>query len=297
MTASFQTDLSRELKAAGITGRLRRRILDEYTDHLACDPHASLGEPGALARQFADEVGTTRALRAALIGFVALALAGTLFAVAFVTAGAAFGAAPSGGPASGRIATAAAILFSQVSFVAGTLALLRWAARRRAGLLPAAEARVIVRRAAVGVVCGIVTMGSLGTIGVAYQDYLPSAWTTYAIVAAAVGIGGLVLALPPVWAAARVRPVAEGGAGDVFDDLGEFAGLVPAPLRGHPWRFAAVVSIGVAAVITLAAVPAQDAYDGALRGILDALLCLAGFATLGRYLGLWGPREARPETS
>ena len=291
MSASFQAELHRELTAAGITGRLRRRILDEFADHLACDPQASLGEPRALARQFADEVGTTRALRAALIGFAALALAGALFAVAFLTAGAAFGAAPKDGPVSGRIATAGAILFSQISFVAGTLALLRWAARRRGGLLPGAEATVIVRRAAVGVLCGIVTMASLGTIGVAYESYLPSAWTTYAIVAAAVGIAALALALPPIWAAARVRPVAHGGAGDVFDDLGYFSGLVPSPLRGHPWRFAVVVSIAVAAVITLAGVPAQDALDGAARGIADALLCLAGFATLGRYLGLWGPRE------
>jgi hypothetical protein len=79
----------------------------------------------------------------------------------------------------------------------------------------------------------------------------------------------------------------------MFDDLGDFAGLVPAPLRGHPWRLAAVVSLGVAAVITLAGVPAQDAFDGAARGIADALLCLAGFATLGRYLGLWARRDAR----
>jgi hypothetical protein len=294
MSASFSTELNRELTAVGITGRLRRRILDEFADHLACDPQASLGEPRALARQFADEVGTTRALRAALIGFAALALAGILFAIAFVTAGSAFGSAPKGGQLSGRIATAAAIVFSQVSFVAGTLALLRWAVRRRAGLLSSAEATVIVRRAAVGVLCGIVTMASLGTIGVAYQSYLPDAWTTHAIVVAAVGIGGLLLALAPIWAAARVRPVAEGSAGDVFDDLGLFGALVPAPLRGHPWRLAAVVSVAVAAVITLVAVPAQDAFDGAARGLADALLCMAAFATLGRYLGLWGPRAVHP---
>jgi hypothetical protein len=295
MSASFENELRRELTAVGVTGRVRGRILAEFADHLACDPQASLGEPRALARQFADEVGTTRALRAALVAFAALALAGILFAVAFVTAGAAFGAAPKGGPVSGRIATAAAILFSQISFVAGMLALLRWAARRRAGVLPGAEAAVIVRRAAVGVVCGIVTMASLGAIGVAYERYLPSAWTTYAIVAAAVGLAGLVLALPPIWAAARVRPVAEGSAGDLFDDLGDVAGLVPGPLRGRPWRLAVVVSLAVGAVITLVAVPAQDALDGAARGLLDALLCMAGFATLGRYLGLWGPREPRSE--
>jgi hypothetical protein len=87
-----------------------------------------------------------------------------------------------------------------------------------------------------------------------------------------------------------VRPVADGGAGDIFTDLG---GFVPRPLDGRPWLFAVVVSATVAAVITLVAVPSQDAFDGAARGLLDALLCLAGFATLGRYLGLWSPRRAQ----
>ncbi|HEY2316874.1 MAG TPA: hypothetical protein VGH67_01130 [Solirubrobacteraceae bacterium] len=68
MSAPFQSQLNGELTAVGITGRLRRRILDEFADHLACDPQASLGDPRALARQFADEVGTTRAMRAALVG-------------------------------------------------------------------------------------------------------------------------------------------------------------------------------------------------------------------------------------
>jgi hypothetical protein len=29
-----------------------------------------------------------------------------------------------------------------------------------------------------------------------------------------------------------------------------------------------------------------DPYDGILRGLADAIACLAGFAVLGRYLGL-----------
>ena len=58
---------------------------------------------------------------------------------------------------------------------------------------------------------------------------------------------------------------------------------------------AIIVSATVAAVITLVAVPAQDAFDGAARGLADALLCLAGFATLGRYLGLWSPGRAHGE--
>lgn len=296
MSAEFQAELGQELSAVGIRGRLRGRILAEYADHLACDPEAQLGEPGALARQFADELGSTRARRSAVIGFAALALAGILFGLAFITSASAFGAGPRGGPVIGRVATGLAILFSQVSFVAGMLAALRWLQRRGSGVLPAAEATVIVRRAAVGVLSGLLTMVSLGTIAIADRRFLSGAWVTFAVVVAAVGTAGLLASLPSIWEAARLRPVAPGDAGDVFDDLGDFVMLVPPSLRGRPWRLAAVVSVAVAVAITLVAVPAQDAYDGALRGILDALLCMAGFATLGRYLGLWSPGRAfRPD--
>ncbi len=289
MSSAFETQLSRELSAVGIRGRLRSRILAEYADHLACDPEAQLGEPRALARQFADELGSSRARRAAVIGFAALAVAGILFGAAFVTSDSAFGAAPKGGPVIGRIATVLAILFSQVSFVAGVLAVLRWVQRRGSGVLPAAEAAMIVRRAAVGVLSGILTMVSLGTLAIAYHRYLPGSWVTFAIAVAAVGIAVLLASLRSIWEAFRVRPVAGGDAGDIFDDLG---GVVPRPLDGRPWLLAVVVSAAVAVAITVVAVPAQDVYDGAVRGVLDALLCLAGFATLGRYLGLWSPGRA-----
>lgn len=292
MSVDFQSRLGEELSGVGIRGRLRGRILAEYADHLACDPEAQLGEPGALARQFADEVGSTRARRAAVVGFGALAVAGILFGVAFVTSDSAFGAAPKGGPVIGRVATGAALLFSQVSFVAGMLAALRWVQRRGSGVLPGAEATVIVRRAAVGVLSGILTMVSLGTIAVADRRFQSGAWATFTVVIAAVGTAGLLASLPSIWEAARLRPVATGEAGDIFEDLGDFVMLVPPSLRGRPWRLAAVVSVGVAVAITLVAVPAQDAFDGAVRGVFDALACMAGFATLGRYLGLWSRGQA-----
>ncbi len=292
MTTDFEARLGEELRRVGIRGRLRGRILAEYADHLACDPGAQLGEPGALARQFADEVGSTRARRAALTAFGTLALAGSLFGLALVTSDALFGVTPKSASVIGQVAIAVAILFSQVSFVAGTLAVLRWLQRRGSGVLSAAEARVIVRRAVVGVICGIVTMASLATAAIAYQRFQTTAWTTFTVVIAAVSIAGLLASLPSIWAASRVRPVAGGGAGDIFDDLG---GLVPRPLDRRPWLLAIIVSAAVAAVITLVAVPAQDAYDGAARGILDGLVCMFGFATLGRYLGLWGGAPVRED--
>lgn len=296
MTSRYEQQLGRALTAAGITGRLRRRILDEFADHLACDPAAALGDPEALASQFADELGTARALTAAISSFAALAVAGILFAAAFFTSGSgAFGAYPRGAPAIGRIATGVALLAPQLAFVAGILAALRWLHRRRAGVLAADEARIVVRRAAVGVLAGLGTMASLGTLAIAYRPYVSTAWSTFGIVAAGIGTVALLAAAPPLWAATRVRPVATGPRGDVFDDLG---GLVPRRLRGHPWRLAIVISAAVAVAITLAGAPAGDAFDGAVRGIADALVCLLGFATLGLYLGLWtapGRREARAQ--
>jgi hypothetical protein len=65
MSTNFHDDLHGELTSVGITGALRNRILAEFDDHLAVDPEADLGAPPALARQFANELGTSRARRAA----------------------------------------------------------------------------------------------------------------------------------------------------------------------------------------------------------------------------------------
>ena len=285
----FETGLGRELTEAGISGRLRRRILIELADHLACDPDAVLGDPRALARQFANELGSARARTAALTSFAALALAGTLFAAAFaLSPSSAFGAVPAGAPLYGRLATLVAVLGPQIAFVAGGLAALRWLRRRRSGVLAAAEAAMIVRRAALGVGAGIASMASLGTLAIANQRYLPGGWMTFAVVASVVGLGALVAAVPSILAAVALRPVADGPAGDVFDDLGR---LAPAALRGHPWWFALAVAGALATIITLAGVAGSDGFDGAIRGIGDALACLLGFATLGRFLGLWGARS------
>lgn len=286
MTSSFLSEMERELTAAGITGPRRARILAEFADHLECAPDADLGQPRALARRFADEVGSAQALSAAIAAFAALAIAGVLFGVAFVTSGAGAFGAQSHAPALGRLATAVGLVAPQVAFAAGSLALLRWLRRRREPVLPAAEARVIVRRAGVGVVFGIVSMVALAGIAIAYHRWAPAGWVTFTLIASGAGLLALITALAPVLAATRLRPLADGGAGDIFDDLG---GLAPGRLRGHPWWLATAVAAGIAVVITLVAVPAQDEFDGAVRGILDGLACLGGFATLGLYLGLWAP--------
>jgi hypothetical protein len=82
----YEEELSAQLTAVGIAGRERTRILAEIADHLSCDPDATLGDLAALARQFADELGTFRARRAAFTAFSALAVAGVLTAVMLATA-------------------------------------------------------------------------------------------------------------------------------------------------------------------------------------------------------------------
>jgi hypothetical protein len=289
---TYQDELRGELTAVGITGGARRRIVAEIADHLACNAEADLGAPRALARQFADEVGTVRARRAAAVSFVALAFAGLLFAAAFFASPHhAFGAAPRGAPLLGRLATGLALLAPQVAFVAGVLAALRALRRRRAKVLPAAEAAVIVRRAALGLGAGIAAMVGLGLIALEYRAYLPGWWVTLGEASALAGLLALAAAAPSLLAALRVRPIAAGSPGDLFDDLGAWA---PGPLRGHPWWFAILAAGLVAVAITLAGVAGSDAFDGALRGIADGLACLFGFATLGRFLGLWAPGRGRP---
>lgn len=69
---SYVDRLADELDAVGIRGSSRSRILLEITDHLSCDPDAELGSARALARQFADELGSSLAgLRAAVPSLVA----------------------------------------------------------------------------------------------------------------------------------------------------------------------------------------------------------------------------------
>ncbi len=119
------------------------------------------------------------------------------------------------------------------------------------------------------------------------RPYLPGWWVTLAWVCAALGVAG---------AAGRRRPrcsrpggcpsLAEGPAGDIFDDVGAWLPRSLAAGRGAwPWSWPAAIFV----LLTVAGCWARTAYDGVARGVGDGLLCLLGFATLGRYLGLWAP--------
>jgi hypothetical protein len=271
-------DLRRELAQVGIRARRADRIVTEFEDHLASNPDASLGEPKAIARQFADELGTSLARRAAFRAFLCLAVAGGVFAASILRVSALGGV--------GRVNVAAPIvalvlaclLAGEIAFVAGCSALLRAFWLRGERVICAGEATVLVRRAGVGLFTGAVTMAALPVISLAGHHILSLA---YALVAAGIGLVAIAVAVPAVRDAARLRPVEPGDAGDLFSDLGPFA-----PRGVSAWRFAILFAAGVALAITLAGVAADDPYDGLARGLANGLACLACFALLARYLGL-----------
>ncbi len=276
---TYLDELSRELARRGIRGAIRSRILSEVDDHLRSEPDADerFGAPAAIANEFAVELGSQATRRAAFVAFAALAVAGAVYAVAFVSL--AFASPPTEtlAPALGSLALAAMVVAPQVAFVAGALALIR-ALRRRDRAMPTAELAVLRRRTLVALGSGVVTMGALVLYGHEFAPSLAGWWTTVTYVSA--GAAALVLAVASVPAAraARYKPELAGSAGDVFDDLG----LV----SGDPWRLACWVAAAVGAAVWLAGIVQGDPLDGLVRGIFEAAACLAGFAALGRYLGL-----------
>ncbi|HEY6029209.1 MAG TPA: hypothetical protein VIU44_01515, partial [Gaiellaceae bacterium] len=145
---SYLAELSRELGAVGIRGGLRRRILAEADDHLRSGGDAErFGAPREIAERFAVELAPSVSRRGAYTAFAALAVAGGVYAAAFLSIG-----TPSG--LLDLLPAAVAIVAPQVAFVCGSLALLR--ALRRPG-----DAAVVGRRAALAVVSGLAAVASV----------------------------------------------------------------------------------------------------------------------------------------
>jgi len=292
---SYLEKLDRELRRAGIGTALRRRILAEIADHLTCDPAADLGEPVVIARQFADELGTSLSRRAAISAFGALAVAGVFYVAVFVTAGVAgfdYGALHARSRLLAAAGGADLVLAPQLAFVAGALAVLLALRQRRAVVVSSAEAQLLRRRAGVALAAGLATMAGIPLEVFEFSGQVAPWWQTLAYAGASIGTVAMLLALQPLLAAIRVRHSTPGRASDVFDDLGP---LVPRRLRRRAWPFALSVATLVCLGVAAAGVAQSDPIDGAVRGIIDGSACLAGFALFGRFLGLRGHDARRPE--
>lgn len=268
---SWLDELDLELRTARIPAGRRLRILAELADHLATDPGSAerLGSPPTLAQQFADELGTAYARRAGYGVFLALAPVGLLFGVLFTVA--ALYTTSVDAPI-----TIGLTFGVQLAFVGGTLGLLRAWRTRRTPVLTAADARVLVRRAALGITGGAIAVATL-----AFAVFQPRGvqWEVPALAYATVAVGALTLTAAAVLTAraAGLHPSGEGAGGDLASDLA---------VAVAPWRLAFAVAGAVALCIAVAGVLQADPIDGLVRALGDGMLCLAGFALLGRPLGL-----------
>jgi hypothetical protein len=287
-TGQYLTDLHAQLARAGIRGARRERIVTEFADHLGCDPDADLGDPAALATQFADELGTSFARKAAFQAFLALSFAGILVvarAVALLPLNAGgFGTADT-------VSLLISALAAQVAFVAGGLGLLRALRLRGRATIPREDASALMRRAGIGLAAGVLTIVAFplsqahrahsGTVAIG--SYPTNLWWP---LASAAGVVMLIAAAPAVVRAARLRPHTAGPAGDLLADLGPLQPVAARIAGGSLNRLAFIIAAGIAIVMALAGVVANDPYDGILRGLLEGAVFLGGYAVLGRYLGI-----------
>ena len=304
MIEEYLAELSTQLARLGVRGARRRRILAETEDHLRSDAEATarFGDPAEIAQAFANDLGTRGALSAPRWAFAALAVAGLFYGAMFV-AWSGFSAANSSEAsrsASGAFQTVAAgraswlgllaagllVLAPQLAFVTGALALVRALRLRGRRSVSAAEVRALRRRTTTAVGFGLASMGAVALFAQQLGAQLPS-WSAGVLGGGVVGATASGVLLVACGAAglrtATVRVAVAGAAGDIFDDLGP---VVPTALRGHPWTFAATVACGAGLLVWFAGIAASDPYDGALRGIAEAVACFIGFAILGRFLAL-----------
>jgi hypothetical protein len=309
---SYLDEFDSELTRAGIPGRRRARILAEFADHFHEDPEAELGTPHELAREFADQMGTRLARVTAYWAFGVLAVAATVLVVMFFDGGRTWGGWVGYGshPASGYMPSwwvplmAVWFVTAQVALAAGSLALLRAWRLRHQTVISAADAAILNRRAALGLVAGAVTMLVLPATDLMLARplayHLPggrieraadqwhslfavtgaSWWGYVAIIGGPLLIVAMVSVLPSVLAAAHMRPSQAGAAGDLTLDLG----VQKTPVT--PQRIALALSAAIVLVMLVIGVGSSNPLAGLARGLVDAALCMVGFTVLGAYLGL-----------
>jgi hypothetical protein len=273
---SYVSELRRELRAVGFGGRLVERIASEVEDHLACDPGADLGSPRLVAERFALELGTARTRLAARAGFGSLAVAALILLVVTRAISAA-GGYPGAGTTAWPVAVSGLglVVFGQIAFVAGLLALARSLRRDLTG----PDLRLVHRRAGVALTAGALTSGSLLVHALELRP-MPAWWIRFAVAGAAVSFVPLAAAGVALGRAVRIAPAPLGVALGLSGDL-------PRPLQRH--AAGVLVGLGVLAVgmVTVGgAVFESSGVEGLIRGAIEACGLLAGVAVLGRVLGL-----------
>jgi hypothetical protein len=281
---TYVQELGEELHAVGIRGRLRRRILLEVDDHLREDAAGvhRFGAPAELAAKFADELATSGARRGAVAAFLALAPIGVAYSALLLSMRPGPDITSAEMVPLGVVAALVLRLAPQVAFASGVLALLRAWQLRTSAVAPAATVRVLRRRAGVALAAGAATLAATAVYAVEYRAGLPGWWQYAALAMSAGGTVVLAGATSAIVATAGIRSQAAGTAGDVFDDMAPLVDRLPLRLRGHPWRFCLLFAAGVAVLALLGG----GLGEGPRNAVGEFAAICAGFAVLGRFLGL-----------
>lgn len=286
---SWLAQLEHELRVRRVPRRARERILAEYREHLAdaaADPArgacAELGDPRALAADLAHEAATRTAGWSVAAALAALAVTALVLAVTTL--------ALSDSPAitAGRSTTVAIVavvaLFvgPQLALVSGGLAGLRVLRRRRAALLPAAELRLVRRRAGVALGAGAATAGGLVAYALDLSGPLPGWWVALTAGLAGCALVWLAAAALVLHAAARIVTAVPGPAGGLGDDLPALRALAVRPLALWGVTVALVGALATAGF----ALAEASALEGLERGLAEALALTACFVAVGRRVGV-----------
>jgi len=283
MSERYLRELEFELGKVGIGGSRRRRILAETADHLReSDDPAGFGEPRLIAARFADELATNGARRTALFSFFALAPAAIGYALLLGLSRPGPDITSAKTLPLGLTAALMIALAPQISLAAGLLAIaLAWRLRA-APAAPAAEISFLHRRAAVALTAGAATLAGVAVYAVEYSRGLPVWWTTLAFAVTGAAIVPIAVAAGALGRTARLQARTAGPAGDVFDDLGPLLDRVPLRLRGRPWRFCLLFAAAVAGAVFVGG----GLDEGPRNAVAEFAAICAGFAVLGRFLGL-----------
>jgi hypothetical protein len=278
-------DFLHELEASlHVRGRPRRRLLVECRDHLAESGDAygpeeavrRFGSAADLARAFDLEVATGRSLRAtaaSVIGVVGVGIS----ALVMVNAVDPRLSAP----------VAWAIIFfgcAQVSAISLVLAVVRAAVLRGDPGTPA-DVALLSRRNGVALAFAFLTLFAVGAA-------LPGRSSAWLVLAGPVLAAGAAVSVMRSWSLAK--KLDQHRVGVVRPPLADFAAVVrrlvevPAPVR----RVSPVATLVVAVGLAMCAAFTWDRFDhgtvaaSAMAAGIEAALVIAGFAALGRPLGL-----------
>lgn len=279
-------ELEEALDARGVWGRRHHRIVVELRDHIACDPGCErrLGDPRALADQFADELATDAARELAEAAFAALSVTAVVFALALITTPRNLADGLGHSLWLFWPAVLAMVVGSQIALVAGGLASLRALRRRRHRTLPAAEIALIRRRGWIGLGAGIATMAGIELYALDFSATLPGTEVVLIASTGAVAAAALVLAARVGLGTMGIATRRAGPAGTIFADLPALGGL---GMSRHPLWFAALASLALGAAVMLLTWHTESSLAEALqRGLFEALAVALSAVLLGPAVGL-----------